>query len=236
SDTMRTMIAAAACLAAGCADAGASARAAASSGAVPAGTAAPAVRGFVTYGREGPLLRPCGHELEMAVGDSTGGVLPALYARLSGGEGPVFMELRGAAIPLADSAGEPPVSLVAREVRYAAPVMDARGCDDGLEAVEIRAGGADPRWSVSVAPGGITVARPGDGARIGLPYAPPARDGGALVYTAGGGGHLLELLVAERPCRDAEGAWSALSARAVLDGRVLRGCARQGGLPVRSRD
>lgn len=103
-------------------------------------------------------------------------------------------------------------------------------------ASEIRAFGNEPYWSVLISDaGGIVYSRLGE-EDIAFPYESPSystRD--ALRSTIGpledaAGEHTIEIVISEEPCQDTMAdTVHPMRAIVMVDGEVLRGCARRPG-------
>jgi uncharacterized membrane protein len=194
--------------------------------AVPAPAQAAAVpetllRGIVRLGPS-PMFRSCEGEPLTPVADSTSEHLVTAYhsVRATEDEG-MYIEVRGY---LAGGLA------VLKEIERAMPPSLAN-CDQPPPDYQLRAFGLDPAWTVTVSNAAIDVSE-GDSVRIGFPAVTPDDSAGFQRYqtaTDAGGPHSLHLLVQRRACSlGRTGAYAAIQALVVLDGRVLSGCAGRG--------
>ena len=113
----------------------------------------------------------------------------------------------------------------------------SKACDTDLRNVEYRAGGVNPVWVADVF---------GDHIRVEIIHELrsmtfPISESPSLPFTwqssitgIKGRTHDLEMQFRRQTCRDAVGAWYPLVAEVNLDGKVLKGCAREGDLMSRS--
>jgi uncharacterized membrane protein len=118
---------------------------------------------------------------------------------------------------------------VLEEILYARVPEDLRSCEAADPTYVVLARGNEPFWSVEVHEAHAIWREPEtpDGLRFAAPEAINAE--GAVRYSARGNGHELELMVHAQPCRDSmSGEYFAYSAKAILDGREVNGCARVG--------
>jgi len=187
------------------------------------------VRGF--YSGEGARrsLMPCGATEALAVLDRTGGVLDQVYRSLAKASGrPLFVELRGRRNTRADGAARG--SFVATSVRRAKG--EGGSCDEPLFPGEFRASGDEPAWGLEIARSGLRYLAPGQ-PDVVLPYAAARGVAGHLKYEstlAGPTPRTLDVDLAEKACVDPRsGERFAWTASVRLDGRLVRGCALEGG-------
>lgn len=178
-------------------------------------------------------FRPCGETAELWLLDQTDGVLAqAFAAETMKGPAMIYIEAYGERAPVADDI--PPArsyggTFVLEQVLYAGVQSESRGCDAPPESYSVAARGNEPFWSVQVREDGMVWKQPDDPKEIAL-GAPQTQDSeGTVRYRASGGGHELELLIDAQACRDSmSGEFFAYTAKAVLDGEELSGCARVG--------
>jgi uncharacterized membrane protein len=193
----------------------------------PAQAAAPAqvaavpetlLRGMVKLAPS-PTFRSCEGEPIAPVADSTSGHLVPAYntVRATEDEG-MYIEVRGY------QAGG---VAVFKEIERAMPVSLAN-CDQPAPNYRIRAFGLDPAWTVTVSNAAIE-ATDGDSVRISFPAVMPDDSGGYQRYQTSADTHSLHLLVQRRACSlGRTGAYAAIQALVVLDGRVRSGCGARG--------
>lgn len=190
-------------------------------------------RGMAIFDVDGrPRFEPCGPvaAASLLLADSAGGDLEGAYQELVGEPGGrLYVEVRGRVEPVerrALSTG-PDRILIAEEVRRAA--LDVDGCDEMLDGLVFRAQGNEPFWSVNVTSLDIALERPATDP-VTFPFTTPTDSAGMRVYsTRAPGGPSLHLVLTEERCQDSmSGFWFPYSARAVVDGDTLTGCAAEG--------
>ena len=199
------------------------------------------MRGYLRMGHEVRAFTPCNSEVEYWVDDLTGANLykvyrslvlapPADYAQL-------YVELDAfAAAPSTEGfAADYDSLLTAIELRFAA--RETRGCADDLDGVSFRAQGNEPFWHLERRAEGIRVQQMGYAA-LDLPvdidrHRLEQTVENVQVYRAEiDSTHALYLRLERQPCRDSMAdSYYHFTAELELDGRSLRGCARQGTLP-----
>ena len=176
------------------------------------------LRGIVKLGPS-PTFRSCEGEPLTGVADSTSDHLVPAYntVRATEEEG-MYIEVSGY------QAGG---VAVFKEIERAMPPSLAN-CDQPVPNYRIRAFSLDPAWTVTVSGAGIE-ATEGDSIRISFPAVMPDDSGGYQRYQATADPHSLHLLVQRRACSlGRTGAYAAIQALVVLDGRVLSGCGARG--------
>jgi len=194
------------------------------------------VRGHYACGHEVRALRPCDTDQELWVVDQTQ-LLQKLHTELTCGDQPdqeVFVVASGrVGPPLAEGfAADHSGTVTVEEVFYVA--AEGFGCNFDWGRFQYRAQGNEPFWTLEVLPSGMRLTRPG------LPdqewqEVRRTRAAGAVIFSAGGGGHAAAKLVIEpSPSRDTmSGAYYGLSSRLFLDGETYRGHALRGTSPDR---
>ena len=190
-------------------------------------------RGLLVYGHEARTFMPCGGGEEAWVEDRTPtGELGQVYGRLA--QTPyerIFFEVLGTYAPSPNEGfgAEYPRMLVVTALRHA--VGEGPKCDEPTWGFEFRAKGQEPFWSATIAPSGISVARP-DESPLVFPYAVPAEGAvGAALYRSVRELPHAEITIELRPapCRDSMAAEHyGHTARVLLDGREMAGCAYPG--------
>jgi uncharacterized membrane protein len=184
----------------------------------------PLVRGIVVLSAEAPRLTPCGQATPVTLRDETGGRLAEAYGQLASEQtGEMWAELRAAT----DANG-----ITAREVVRASPVGEGDPCASLPAAGEIRAFGNEPFWAITVTATGIELREPDAPDPLVFPLPAPTDNGTSRTWTTelpGPPARRLQLVVGPARCKDGmSGAWYALAAEAVVDGRALAGCATRG--------
>ena len=190
-------------------------------------------RGLLVFGHESRTFSPCEGGEEAWVEDRTpGAVLEQIYGRLA--QTPyerIFFEVTGTYGPApSEGFGEGyPKTLVVTGLRHA--VREGSKCEEPTWAFEFRAKGQEPFWSATIAPSGISVSLPGEPLLVFPPGAPAKGADGAALFTSTRelphAGIALELRA--EPCSDPMSAEHySHTARVVLQGREMRGCAYPG--------
>lgn len=127
-----------------------------------------------------------------------------------------------------------PQGAIIREVEFAARPSLTDGCNQPAPDYRIVARGVGPDWQVKIMRGRIEGVVD-SGPAIAFPSAAPRDSGGAELYEASSASgfeeHTLRLLLQRSPCFEGKRAYTSMRAEAVLDGRVLTGCAWHGTLP-----
>lgn len=188
-------------------------------------------RGTLTLASNQATFQPCGAQTMLWVVDQTDGALRQMF---SGQPMPLelYVEAHGertASVPDTDAARAYSGALLLEEVLYATPPAEGKGCSEPAPAFIVAARGNEPFWSVEVTEDKMIWRQPDAPKEITVD-APQSQDSeGTVGYVGEGAGHKLELFVDSEVCRDSmSGAVFAYSARAVLDGKELKGCARIG--------
>jgi uncharacterized membrane protein len=145
----------------------------------------------------------------------------------------VFVEVRGVWGDSGSGAPARPSLRVGKLIR-ASPVGAGSGCEEPPAPYRLRAVGNEPFWSATVTADSVIFMQPDEPARIAFPAGLPALCPGRIVYqveTRSPEPHTFRLTFRAGRCIDSmSGAIYSLSAQAVLDGRPLSGCAREGDL------
>ncbi len=101
--------------------------------------------------------------------------------------------------------------------------------DAKLRGADLRAVGNEPGWALEIGPERLFLITDYGATRLEFPASPPevSQAGRIAVWRAAVNGHTLEARIEGRPCRDSmSGEHFESTARLVLDGTVLPGCAR----------
>ena len=183
-------------------------------------------RAVVTGEGDHATLRACDDKAELWLIDGEGALTELLTADASS----MYIEAYGerAAVPenLPAASGHAG-AFVLEQLLYAGVPGEGRGCDASQPDYAVMARGNEPFWAASVMNDGMIWKQPD--AEITLRELQSEDAEGAVSYRATAEGHALELFVGAEPCRDSmSGEYFAFSARAVLDGREFKGCARVG--------
>lgn len=191
-------------------------------------------RGVMMLAQDRTTFRPCEEANGLWVLDQTDGLLASTFAGDAAATTPtmLYVEAYGERAPVddqrPDARGYAGV-FVLEEVLYAGLQDAVKGCAAAPTAAIVSARGTEPFWAVEVHESQMVWRQPDDPKEVVL-SAPQTEDAeGAVRYRASGGGHTIEVAIDSQPCRDAmSGEFFAYSARAVLDGKELSGCARVG--------
>ncbi len=212
----------------------------------PAPVAAPApspqaptgqeIRGHLSIGAgiEARSFKLCGAEESIWVEDRTDGDLWGIYREMATFPNrPIYMIVRGELQPSPPSGFGAHYSqqLLIYDLRHAA--TESAGCFDDLSRLEFRASGNEPFWSLEISQRGLAFSEMGQEGRTLFPYAPPGSTNGRIVYQSQTGGNTprsIGISLDERPCSDTMvDSYFSFSATVEIDGRVLNGCALEGG-------
>ena len=185
-------------------------------------------RGMVTGEGDHATFRACDDPTELWLIDGEGTLTQlltedttSLYVESYGERGPLHDD------PTAtrDYAGD----FMLEQLLYAASTAEGRGCDRPLPDNVVSARGNEPFWAVEVTQTGMLWKQPDDPKEIALGDLQAEDAEGTVGYRASDAGHQLELQIEAQACRDSmSGEYFAFAARAVLDGREFKGCARVG--------
>jgi putative lipoprotein len=189
-----------------------------------------ALRGMVTVEGNVARLRTCGDKGRdyTLVDETRSGDVTAAYRELVTGSGiPVFMELHGTVF------AAPAGASIDRELRVEAVERAEKqgpGCRRMLGRIEALALGAGPAWQIEISSVGVTFASLDERGMLVFPPRSGAWPAdGTLRYEGRSGAGTLALVLAPGRCRDSATAnWYPMSARVVLNGAELRGCAMRG--------
>jgi uncharacterized membrane protein len=171
-------------------------------------------RGTLRMHAQTAAFLACGDRTSLAVPEPSPD-LSRIYAEAGGDAEGVFVELRGR---------RQRNTIIVTELIRMEP--ESRGCGEDAPRWEFRAFGNEPFWTVEVWPRRLVLYRPGEDA-VSWDGPRRSRSGSARSYTAADARHQIELMIAQRPCRDTmTGSYYSFSASALIDGRRLEGCAR----------
>lgn len=191
-------------------------------------------RGVLSLASQQATFQPCGEAAPLWVIDQTDGLLRETF---TGQTSPInlYAEAHGERTPtppdLAAAKGYR-AAFILEEVLFAT-VSDAsklgQGCNEPAPNYIVKAQGNEPFWAVEVTTEKMTWRQP-EGPKEIVMGAPQSQDSeGTVGFTGSADGHTLELFIDAQACRDSmSGAYFAYAARAVFDGKELKGCARVG--------
>ena len=183
-------------------------------------------RAVVTGEGDHATLRACDEKAYLWLIDGEGALTELLTADASS----MYIEAYGerAAVPQnLPAARSLAGAFVLEQLLYAGVPGEGRGCSGPQPDYAVMARGNEPFWSASVMENRMIWRQPE--AEITLHQLQSEDAEGTVSYRATAENHALELFVGAQPCRDSmSGEYFALSARAVLDGREFKGCARVG--------
>ncbi len=186
-------------------------------------------KGVVSAAGDHALFRFCDDKTELWLIDVADGSLTellteataTLYVEAYGERGPVPEDLAAAR----EQAGV----FILEQLLYAGTAAEGRGCEQPAPDYVVAARGNEPFWAVEVTHSGMVWKQAETPQQIALGELQAEDAEGTVRYRASGSGHLLELMIDAQPCRDSmSDEFFAFAARAVLDGKEFKGCARVG--------
>lgn len=192
-------------------------------------------RGTLSLASEQATFQPCGEQAALWVIDQSDDQNSVMLRETFASEPKpleLYVEAHGERSPvpaeLAAARGYPGVFIL-EEVLYATPPAESQGCKEPAPNYIVAARGNEPFWSVEVTTDKMVWRQPEAPKELVI-EAPQSQDSeGTVGYSGNAAGHTIELFVDALPCRDSmSGAFFAYTARAVFDGRQLKGCARIG--------
>ncbi len=191
-------------------------------------------RGLVTLSADRSTFRPCGEQSDLLLVDQTDGVLKREFAGEKGADGTdqplkLYIEAYGERATDQPAPGGFAGAFMLEEALYAAPDGQTRGCDSPPQDYIVAARGNEPFWSAEVTEAALVWRQAEEPKEISI-AAPQTQDAeGAVSYAAANNDHKIELLIEAQACRDdMSGEYFAYAARATLDGKQYKGCARVG--------
>jgi putative lipoprotein len=187
-------------------------------------------RGIATAAGDHGLFRSCDDKAELWLVDEADGTLTQLLTE--SGAAALYVEAYGerAAVPdeLPAAKGQAGVFTL-EQLLYAAPVTEGRGCDQAAADYIVTARGNEPFWSVTVAGTSMIWKQPDAAQGVTFNELQSEDAEGTVTYQAAADGRKLQLIVEQQPCRDSmSGDFFAFTAKAELDGKEFKGCARVG--------
>ncbi len=200
--------------------------------AVPAESSLAIKRGLMTIAEDRATFTPCDSKDELWVLDQSPGVLTQ---SLIEGEQATPVSLYAEAYGERAPAEEVPQAqgfagiFVLEEILYAGVPGEGRGCNAPISDSIVTARGNEPFWFVEVRDEKMIFRQPEAPTEIIFGEPQTVHAEGAVRYTSTAAEQRLELMVHAQACRDTmSGEFFAYTAKAVLNGRELSGCARVG--------
>lgn len=190
----------------------------------PADSSLAIKRGIAKVAGADAVFRACGETQELKIVDEGDATLAELFSE---GTTSAYVEVYGERAP--DEASKTGAEIfVLEQLLYAgAPPADGNCVPPPADAI-VTARGNEPTWSVDISETKASWKQQGT-ADIALDTLQSQDAEGTVSYRAKAAGHELELLIDAQPCRDlVTDEYFAFAARAVLDGKEFRGCARVG--------
>lgn len=186
-------------------------------------------RGIVTAVDDHATFRACDEAAELWLLDEADGTLTRL---LTEDASAFYVEAYGERAPVPDdlpaARGQAGVFIV-EQLLYAGTAGEGRGCEQSAMNVSVAARGNEPFWAATVSGSSMVWKQPEAPQEIAFAELAAEDAEGTVAYRAGTDQHKLELLIDAQPCRDSmSGEFFAFTARAMLDGREFKGCARVG--------
>lgn len=183
-------------------------------------------RGIAKSSGPDEVFRACDETKEYRIVDEGDGALAQLFSE---GMTTAYVEVYGERAPDdAPGAGNQAEVFVLEQLLYAgAPAADGKCATPPADAV-VTARGNEPGWTVEITETKASWQQEGAD-QIVLETVQSEDTEGTVSYRAKAEGHELELVIDAQMCRDlVTDEFFAFAARAVLDGKEFRGCARVG--------
>lgn len=188
-------------------------------------------RGLIKVEGQLRTFKPCDGTEDLWVIDQSDGSFQTVVTIAEADEA-IYAETRGEPSPIPDN--EPMASrfsgaYVMEQVVYAGAPAPGRGCEAPEPNYIVRARGNEaPVWAVEVTEAKMEwLQDKGEAITIDLPKEDDTE--GAVSYEGRNDQHTLQVIIESQTCRDpTTEEFFAYSARAVLDGKEFRGCARVG--------
>jgi len=194
----------------------------------PADSSLAIKRGVITGG-EHPLFHACDDPTELWLVDESDGSLTQLF---TDGVKSVYAEVYGERTPVPPGLAEASAyqgAFVLEQLLYAGNSAEIKGCEVPAVDYAVAARGSEPSWAVQVTDTQMIWKQPEAPKEITLDGLQSQDAEGTVSYAAAGNGHTVELLIDAQPCRDSmSGEFFGFAARAKLDGKEFKGCARVG--------
>lgn len=186
-------------------------------------------RGMVTAEGDHVMFQSCDDKTLLWVIDESDGVLTEL---LTEDATAAYVEVYGERAPVPDDVpaahGQAGVFIL-EQLLYAGVSGETGGCDRPAPDYIVAARGNEPFWALQVMDDSMIWKQPEAPQEIELGGLQSQDAEGTVSYRATAGSHAAELLIDSQACRDSmSGEYFAFAARAVLDGKEFKGCARVG--------
>ena len=187
------------------------------------------IAGVAGVAGEHPIFHACDDPAELWLIDESDGTLAPLftadvksiYAEAYGERTPVPPE-----IPAARAYKG---AFVLEQLLYAGNSGEVKGCEVAAPDYAVAARGNEPFWAVQVTDTQMVWKQPEAPQEITIGGLQSQDAEGTVTYSAASDGHEVELLIDAQPCRDSmSGEFFGFAARARLDGKEFKGCARVG--------
>ncbi|MCU1716106.1 COG3650 family protein [Pseudomonas sp. 5P_3.1_Bac2] len=178
------------------------------------------------------IFRPCQEQRQFVINDSAAtdpnqdSLSSDAQTLFADGRSKLFVDLRGQ-LKASASKGHDGELLPTQVYRVQG---EGPGCNDiNFKRTLLSAHGNEPNWHVAVSSQGLILSRPGQ-EDLALPYVEEQLPEGRFNLSSEANGQRFELWVAKQRCVDSmSGTVQNMSAELRLDGKVMRGCAYQGG-------
>ena len=199
---------------------------------VPAESSLAIKRGVMTIAEERATFTPCESETELWVLDQSPGALTqTLIEDQQTAPVSLYVEAYGERAPIEEMPQAQGFDgiFVLEDILYAGVPSEMRGCDAPAPTYVVLARGNEPFWSAEVGDDEMIWRQPDEPQEIEFGKPQTINAEGAVRYAVSTPEHELELMVYSQPCRDSmSGEYFAFTAKALLNGRELNGCARVG--------
>jgi uncharacterized membrane protein len=189
-------------------------------------------RGILTVADQKGTFKPCGGDQDLWIVDQSDGSYQDVVASADPNDA-MYVEVRGERGPIPEeeaAASAYSGAFFMEQILYAGAPAPNRGCDAPTPAYIVRARGNEPPlfWTVEVNEQKMEwMQDKGEAITFDAPRELDTE--GAVRYEGRNDQHTLQLIVESQSCRDPTTAeFFAYSARAVLDDKEFKGCARVG--------
>lgn len=186
-------------------------------------------RGVVTAEGDHVMFQSCDDKTPLWLIDESDGTLTELLTEAATA---AYVEVYGERAPVPDDVpaarGQAGVFIL-EQLLYAGVSGETGGCDKPAPDYIVAARGNEPFWALQVMDDGMVWKQPEapQEIKLGEPQSQDAE--GTVSYRATATGHTVELLIDSQACHDSmSDEYFAFAARAVLDGKEFKGCARVG--------
>lgn len=186
-------------------------------------------RGIAKSAGDHGVFRPCNEQADLYLVDEGDDMLAQLFAE---GMKTAYVEVYGERAPVPDdlpAAKDHAGIFVLEQLLYAGAPDDNGGCVPSINDAEVTARGNEPFWTAQVTDAAAIWKQQDPTLEVTLPTVQSQDVEGTVSYGAKSDKHSLELVIAAQPCRDlVSDEYFAFAARATLDGKEFKGCARVG--------